>query len=153
MINKGFSLIEIIVVLIIFGVLAAMALSSYFSWIEKSKAAEQIIKLKTLKDQIEACLAVKTDHLDRINCLSQVSGWSDVNFAYFVGAIDVADPNNTRYRIDVDNNTIGGSIATETLCDGSVVSPLHGVYRGGIAMCRNSNGSFSFSGWKAYSGI
>lgn len=47
---------EIIVVLIIIGVLACIALPSLFNWINRSKAYEAINKLGYLKMNLELCL-------------------------------------------------------------------------------------------------
>ena len=52
----GFTLIEIIVVLIILGVLAAIALPSLFSNIAKSKGAEALASLSGYRSQIEGCV-------------------------------------------------------------------------------------------------
>jgi prepilin-type N-terminal cleavage/methylation domain-containing protein len=56
--QKAFTLIEIIVVLIILGILASLALSSYFSWIKKSQAAEGFATINSLKAQLVPCLRV-----------------------------------------------------------------------------------------------
>lgn len=53
---KAFTLIEIVVVLIIVGVLFAIAVPSYFSMINKAKTAEVLLTMKNAKDQIIACL-------------------------------------------------------------------------------------------------
>lgn len=53
---KSFTLIEIIVVLVILGVLTAIALPNFFSWIKKAQAGEAILTLSTIKNDVEACL-------------------------------------------------------------------------------------------------
>ena len=54
--SKGFTLIEIIVVLIILGVLASVALPSLFKCIERSRASEAVVSLKHVADYMDSCI-------------------------------------------------------------------------------------------------
>jgi len=50
MTRKGFSLIELLVVVLIMGILASVALPQYYKSVEKSRATEAVGILKTLID-------------------------------------------------------------------------------------------------------
>ena len=55
--KSGFTLIEIIVVLIIVGILAAIALPNLFSNISKSKGSQALAILDGIKSGVESCMA------------------------------------------------------------------------------------------------
>lgn len=53
--KKGFTLIELLVVVLIIGILSSVALPQYTKAVEKSRAAEAIATLKSLRDAQEIC--------------------------------------------------------------------------------------------------
>jgi prepilin-type N-terminal cleavage/methylation domain-containing protein len=55
--KSGFTLIEIIVVLIIIGILAAIALPNIFGNIQKSKGSQALTQMDEDKAALESCLA------------------------------------------------------------------------------------------------
>ena len=81
--KKGFSLIEIVVVLIIVGIAAAIALPSYFNWVTNSQASEAVMTLKSIGDAIEACMSANNNPA---NCAGTAengcAGVTSPNFTY-----------------------------------------------------------------------
>lgn len=82
--KSGFTLIEIIVVLIIVGVLASIALPNIFGNIQKSKSSQALSMMDSYKDVMESCLASNSSiapntapcTLAGQNLATTVNGWT-----------------------------------------------------------------------------
>ena len=60
-IQEGFTLVEILIVVVIVGILAAIAIPTYFNYVEKAYASDAQTQIKTL---LEECKIWKTTHTD-----------------------------------------------------------------------------------------
>ena len=77
--KQGFTLLELLVVVLIIGILASIALPQYENSVEKSKASEALIILKSLREQQALCYLQKGD---TIECGQGPWGESDNLFTY-----------------------------------------------------------------------
>ena len=64
-IKKGFTLLEIIMLMIVVGVLTALALPKFFSIIEFSRSTEAFDSLNVLRNSMQRCYLSTQDY---VNC-------------------------------------------------------------------------------------
>ena len=115
--KKGFTLLEIIIVVIIVGVLASLALPRLFSTVEFSRSTEALAAISTLRASMERCL-LRSPTGDYSVCIS------------FTTQLDVPDPGNEAgthfsygfsgtstagYTIKATRNSIDGGVTTDTI--------------------------------------
>ncbi len=70
-VQKGFTLIELMIVVAIIGILAAVAIPAYSDYTKKAKATELIQGTAALKTAVEICIA---DTNDVTTCSSNTNG-------------------------------------------------------------------------------
>ena len=104
-IQEGFTLVEILIVVVIVGILAAIAIPTYFNYVEKAYASDAQTQIKTL---LEECKIWKTTHED---FPSDVQEMLDEG----AGNISKSTLKKWNFEIDIDIATDGSSDMTGTI--------------------------------------
>jgi type IV pilus assembly protein PilA len=129
--KSGFTLIEIIIVLIIIGILASIALPNLFSNVMRSQAAEGIAALGPFKEAIEGCIV---GHIASENSFCSGLGQPNTaNFSYAFGTL-------------LSNGSSGGNY---TLVATNTTSTAYTI----VITKNTSVGGFTCSGTSAYLGV
>ncbi|MBF0521832.1 MAG: prepilin-type N-terminal cleavage/methylation domain-containing protein [Candidatus Omnitrophica bacterium] len=109
--QKGFTLLELIIVIIVIGVLAAIALPRYFQTLEFSRSSEALNSLSAVRRAIDRCATWNNG--DYTNCLdltqldiSDISASSGTHFSYGASMHTSFDPNCI--MIYATRNTLDG---------------------------------------------
>lgn len=115
--ERGFSLIELMVVVAIVGILAAIAYPSYIEYVNRGKRAEAKAALMEGAQLLERYFAVQGTYLDAANNLAPV-------FPTAVG-----DAGSTTYNIAVSGNPTATSFLLEATRANSMAADACGDFR------------------------
>ena len=105
--KSGFTLLEIIIVIIIVGVLASLALPRFFATVEFSKSAEALNAMGVIRQSLERCFLVTPNTY--VGC--------NLDTGLGVNNLDIADPGlspGTRFTYVVSVQGANGYVITAT---------------------------------------
>jgi len=95
--KNGFTVLELIIVVILVGVLSALALPRFFKMIESARNVERDNMIKVIHDAVERCLYFNDDIIHA--CMF----WTN---------LDIPNPTsspNSHFIYDLDDLTVGGT--------------------------------------------
>ena len=109
--KKGFTLLEIIIVIIIVGVLASLALPRFFSTVEFSRSTEALASLAALRQSMERCYLQNAGSYANCDVMANLDlenpgNSPNAHFTYMMGPTGggVGAPVGTTYRITSTRN-------------------------------------------------
>ena len=112
--RSGFTLLEVIIVIIIVGVLASLALPRFFSTVEYSKGTEALQALATVRQSMERCYMMRISYSGPCANFNNLYVENPTNTpnAHFTYAINGGV---TAYTITSTRNTRDGGDGTSTV--------------------------------------
>lgn len=113
--KKGFTLIELLVVVLIIGILASIAIPQYFKVVEKSRVAEAMSLISSIKSAQERFLArggSYTDDFTKLDITYPDMEAKSIPTKFFAATIAASNPSTgPTYTLTVTRHTTNSSVA------------------------------------------
>ncbi len=112
---RAFTLLEMIIVVIIVGILASLALPRFFRTVEFSKATEALSNLSAVRRAMDRCYLFKSTYGTECDSFSELDVEDpgtliNTHFTYGLGS-----PTATLFTITATRNTLDGGTAGHTI--------------------------------------
>ena len=126
--KSGFTLLEIIIVIIIVGVLASLALPRFFSTVEFSRSTEALTSLGVMRQSMERCYLASGGTY--VGCTAATLDVEDPSLSpgTHFSSYAITLQSVTGYRITATRNAVDGGTVGDTIF---IVQAAGGVTRGG----------------------
>jgi len=111
--QNGFTLIELMIVIAIIGILAAVAVPAYSNYVTKSRRVDGQITLQEVAQQMERC---RTQNFTYAGCPAAAATTLSESGYYNIAVTSGTTPDSTTFELTATPVT-GKSQATDTDCD------------------------------------
>jgi len=113
--KSGFTLLEIIIVIIIVGVLASLALPRFFSTVEYSRSTEALASITAVRQAMERCYLQRNGSYANCNAftaldLQDPATSPNAHFTYGISGTSA-----TGYTLTATRNTLDGGDGSSTI--------------------------------------
>ena len=127
--EKGFTLLEIIIVIIIVGVLASLALPRFFSTVEYSRSTEAFASLAAIRQAMERCYLQRSGNYALCNVFTALDIENPANSPNAHFTYGISGTSATGYTLTATRNTTEGGSTSSII---AMTQTATGVTRSGV---------------------